>query len=286
VSTPPPDDPPPAFAVPPPAPPPYQPAPRRPPEQPPAGVRWGLPDAAIVTALIPVTIGLGVVYLLLRLPASQGPFTLISSGLSYAVLFAALVFVSRTRGLRSLRADFGLMFRPVDLAIGFGIAVLVRVLTLIEGFVVVGIAGKGPTRGNVSFGHDPLWIIINGLLIGALVAPIVEELLFRGLVLRAVRWAILRGPRRSPRPQPAEPAIRNRAAVIAVIVSAVIFSVLHLDEAIGDPVLLVTLGLFTLTAGLLHGIITVATGRLGPAIVAHVVFNASSVLLALLLNPH
>ena len=286
MSAPPPDGPSTAAPWVPPASPPYQPPPLRPPEQPPAGVRWGLPDAAIVTALIPVTIGLGVVYLLLHLPASLGPFTLISSGLSYGVLFAALVFVSRTRGLRRLRADFGLIFRPVDLAIGFGIAVLVRILSLIEGFVVVGIAGKGPTRGNVSFGHDPLWIIINGFLIGALVAPVVEELLFRGLVLRAVRWAILRGPWRSPRPQPADPTIRNRAAVIAVLVSAVVFSVLHLDEAIGDPVLLVTLGLFTLTAGLLHGMITVVTGRLGPAIVAHVLFNGSSVLLAILFDAH
>jgi hypothetical protein len=42
-------------------------------------VRWGLPDAAVITALIPVTIGLGVVYLLLHLPASQGPFTLIDA---------------------------------------------------------------------------------------------------------------------------------------------------------------------------------------------------------------
>jgi len=49
-------------------------------------------------------------------------------------------------------------------------------------------------------------------------------------------------------------------------------------------VLLVTLGLFTLTVGLAHGLITVATGRLGPAMFAHAFFNGSTLLFTLLLR--
>ena len=263
---------------------PYVPPPLRPPEQPPPGVRWGIPDAVIVTLLLPLMIALGIGYLLLRLPAQQGPFDFVSGVLAYGVLIAALVFVSRRRGLGSLRADFGLAVRPVDIAIGLGIAVVVRILTFVEGFVVVAIAGKGPTRSNVDFGHDPLWFAVNGILIGVLLGPFAEELLFRGLVLRAVRWAILRGPRKAPRPQPAEASIRTRAAVVAVLVSGAGFAAMHLYEAIGDPVLLVTLGLFTLTVGLAHGLITVATGRLGPAMFAHAFFNGSTLLFTLLLR--
>ena len=266
--------------------PPYLPKAPRPPEQPPAGVRWGLPDAAVVLGIFVVTLLLGLGYLLLRLPAQEQPFQLVFGVIAYGLLVAALVVISRRRGLKSLRADFGLWFRPVDLAIGLGIGIVVRILTLIETFIVVTIAGKSPSRGNVDFGIDPLWIILNGFLIAALVAPIVEELVFRGLVLRAVRWAVLRGRRSSPRPQPAPEGVRNGAAVLAVVVSALLFSAAHLYEAIGDPVLLITLGLFTLTAGVLHGVITIVTGRLGPAIVAHVVVNGSSTLFVLLLQHH
>lgn len=265
--------------------PPYVPRPRRPPEQPPVGVRWGLPDAAVVLGLFAVVVLLGYGYLLLRLPAKQGPFELVFGVIAYGLLVAALVVISRRRGLKSLRADFGLWFRPVDLAIGLGIGILVRILSVIEGLIVVAIAGKGPTRGNVDFGTDPLWIILNGFVIAALVAPVVEELVFRGLVLRAVRWAVLRGRRSSPRAQPASAPLRNGAAVLAVAVSALLFAAAHLYESIGDPILLIVLGLFTVTAGVLHGLITIATGRLGPAIVAHVVVNGSSALLVLLL-PH
>jgi len=277
---------PPQYAPPPYLPPPYVPAPRRPPEQPPAGVRWGLPDAAVVLALFVVTVLLGIGYLLLHLPARREPFELTFGLLAYGILFAALVVISRRRGLKSLAADFGLRFRPVDLAIGLGIGILVRILTLIEALAVVAIAGKAPTRSNVDLGTDPLWIILNGIVVAALIAPVVEELIFRGLVLRAVRWAILRGRRRSPRPQPATPTVRGWAAVLAVAVSSLLFAAAHLYEAIGDPILLITLALFTLTAGVFHGVITIATGRLGPAIVAHVVLNGSSVLLVLLLRGH
>ncbi len=240
----------------------------------------------MVLALFVVAVLLGLGYLLLRLPARRDPFELTFGLLSYGILFAALIVISRRRGLKSLAADFGLRFRPVDLAIGLGIGILVRILTFIEALVVVAVTGKAPTRGNADFGTDPLWIILNGVVVAALIAPVVEELIFRGLVLRAVRWAILRGRSGSPRPQPATATVRGWAAVIAVAVSALLFAAAHLYEAIGDPILLITLGLFTLTAGVLHGVITIATGRLGPAIVAHFVVNGSSVLLIVLLPHH
>ena len=189
--------PPPHYAVVPPPPyasPLYAPPPRRPPVEVPAGVRWGLPDAAVVLGLFVVALGLGLLYLVLRLPATFNVFQLVFAVVAYGALFAAVVVISRRRGLRSLAADFGLAFRPIDLAIGLGVAVLAKIFLVVSGLIAIAITGSIPRSGNVSFGHDPLWIVINGFLVASLVAPFVEELVFRGLLLRAVRYAVLRGP--------------------------------------------------------------------------------------------
>lgn len=262
---------------------PTAPRPRALPDEPPAGVRWGLPDAAVVLAVFAVTIGLSLLYLVVHLPASQGPFDLISATISYGLVAAAVVLISRRRGLRSLAEDFGLRIRPIDLALGLGVAVAGKIVQVMVGLSVFAATGHTPTRSNVSFGHDPFWIAVNGFLIGSLVAPVVEELVFRGVLLRAIRNAILRGRRRAPHPQPAEPRIRSRASVLAIVISAAIFSAGHLYETVGDLSLFLTI-LFSLFAvGVLHAVVTVLTGRLGAAIVAHVLFNASGVALALAL---
>ena len=111
-----------------------------------------------------------------------------------------------------------------------------------------------------------------------LLGPFVEELLFRGLILRATRYAILRGRHRA-RPQPAPRRIQVRAAVVAVLVNSALFAGLHLYQAPGDPALFISLALVTLTVGILHSVIVIVTGRLGAAIVSHVVGNGIAVAL-------
>jgi len=97
-----------------------------------------------------------------------------------------------------------------------------------------------------------------------------------------VRYAVLRGRRRTPRPQPAPEAVRRWAVAISLVVSAVLFSAFHVHETFTDPPLLIALGLGFVGVGLLHGWVTIATGRLGAAIVSHVLFNGSATLLVLL----
>jgi len=258
----------------------------RPPVEVPAGVRWGLPDAAIVLSLFFVALGLGLLYLVLRLPATANVFQLVFALAAYGLWFGATVIVSRRRGLRNLAADFGLAFRPIDLAIGLGISVLAKIFLVLCAGLAFAITGTHPRSSNVSFGHDPLWIVINGLLVASLVAPFVEELVFRGLLLRAVRYAVLRGPRRRPRPQPAPEAIRRRAIAISLLVSAVLFSAFHIPETFTDPALLIALAVGFVGVGLLHGWVTIATGRVGSAIVSHVLFNGSATLLVLVTATH
>jgi membrane protease YdiL (CAAX protease family) len=245
-------------------------------------VRWGLPDAGVVLGLFVVSLGLGLLYLVLRLPATFNVFQLVFAVAAYGALLAAVVVISRRRGLRSLAADFGLAFRPIDLAIGLGVAVLAKIFLVVSGLIAIAVTGSIPRSGNVSFGHDPLWIVINGFLVASLVAPFVEELVFRGLLLRAVRYAVLRGRRGAPRPQPAPEVVRRWAVAISLLVSAVLFSAFHVHETFTDPPLLIALGVGFVGVGLLHGWVTIATRRLGPAIVSHVLFNGSATLVVLL----
>jgi membrane protease YdiL (CAAX protease family) len=56
----------------------------------------------------------------------------------------------------------------------------------------------------------------------------------------------------------------------------VLFMALHLYQST-EPALLFVLGLATLTLGVLNAVIVYVTQRLGPAIVAHMVYNGISV---------
>jgi membrane protease YdiL (CAAX protease family) len=95
------------------------------------------------------------------------------------------------------------------------------------------------------------------------VAPIVEELLFRGVLLRA---------------------LEKRSARVAIIVSGAIFSAVHIlgldTERIVTSAALVLPPIFIL--GILLAWLTLRTGRLGPAIFLHSGWNllAAIVLLA------
>ena len=87
------------------------------------------------------------------------------------------------------------------------------------------------------------------------VAPVVEELFFRGLLLRSMvqRW----GTR------------------VGVVGSSVIFGATHF-QAIQFPALAL--------AGLLFAVLAVRAGRLGPAIAAHAGFNAATVIVLTLFD--
>ena len=90
----------------------------------------------------------------------------------------------------------------------------------------------------------------------ALFAPVVEELLFRGLLLRAL--------------------LRRTTPVTAVLISSVVFAVVHLLDpstaALMAPLLLLAV---------ISGIRAVRTGDLSQSILLHVGFNLLSAILLL-----
>jgi uncharacterized protein len=86
-------------------------------------------------------------------------------------------------------------------------------------------------------------------------APVIEELFFRGLLLRSLQ--------------------RRFGAWSAIVISSLVFAVVHL-QLLQFPALF----LFGFVAGWL----TIRSGRLGPAIWAHVAFNSWTVAILLLVS--
>jgi membrane protease YdiL (CAAX protease family) len=192
--------------------------------------------------------------------------------LSYLVVWVPLLGAVLTFcfvfGSRSLARDIGLRFRPLDLLWGLTLGLVARVIaTILEVAAYGQMGGAGAVLGEPV---RDLWWVFAMILAPVLLSPFIEELFFRGLVLRAVNRAAADNG-----------AVKRWALGIAVGVSAVTFALIHLVNA-GSPTAALVIGLSTLLFGLGAGALAAVTGRLGGAIVAHVVFNALVVLPATL----
>ena len=238
-------------------------------------VRWGWRDVLLGLGAFILSLVLGVaVATLLRIDVDNvdavGLFSFASALLSYAAITAVVVVASRRKGLGTLAADFGLRFRPVDIAIGLGVAIAAKLVAVAIGVLAISVTDHTPESGNFELSVAPLWIVLNGFLVAVVVAPFVEELFFRGLVLRAANNRVLRRGGTSA-----------RAAATAILVSSLSFALLHLYQS-PDITLLIILGGSTLFLGLANSRVTLSTGRLGAAIIAHALYNGSSIVIALL----
>ena len=94
----------------------------------------------------------------------------------------------------------------------------------------------------------------------------IEELFFRGLLLRAFLAAM-------------SASVPSKAT--AIVVSAAIFAALHIVEA-GSGTAALVVGLSTFVVGVATATLAVLTGRLGGAVIAHITFNALGILPGLL----
>ncbi|MET2011857.1 CPBP family glutamic-type intramembrane protease [Microbacterium chocolatum] len=174
-------------------------------------------------------------------------------------LTAGAVVAARWAGRGAITRVLGIRpWRWSDAALGVGIALVVRAaVEVVE-----------PTTGTLGgpFGASA-GVVAVSVLGAVVVAPVVEEVFFRGLMLRAL--------------VDASGALgRGLASVVAVAVSTAAFVALHL----------VTLGPFapagllvgTVGIGIGCGVLALATGRIGGALVAHALFNAIGILLIIL----
>lgn len=251
-------------------------APRREPYRPDPRVRWGLPTALLAVVAVAV-VWLVVVAVVKAAALGDDVASLIVWIVVYGAVVAAVVAIAKTRGSGSLRVDVGLAFRWYDVFIGLGTGVGLLVVTTPISAVIEALFGEKSQSNDQAAASSGIWLILNGFVAVALVAPICEELLLRGLVLRGIRNSMLRRSGDEP-----SRSARRAAAVVAVLGSSVLFAALHLHEGIGSPVTLTNLGVVTFCLGVVNGVYAARTGRLGPGIWTHVWFNLfTTALLAL-----
>jgi len=176
----------------------------------------------------------------------------------WVVFLVALVFTSRSFGTGAMLADYGARFRPIDL---LGVpAGIVAQLVVLPGlywplqqlwpatFDSAEVEERATELVDKATGGW-IWLLAATVIVGA---PIVEELVYRGLLQRSLgarlgRW-------------------------VAWPLVAAWFALIHFSP-VEIP------GLFV--AGLLFGLGVVLTGRIGPGLAAHLGFNAAGVAVVL-----
>jgi membrane protease YdiL (CAAX protease family) len=174
------------------------------------------------------------------------------------VAFAAPVIFAFARS----RPRALLRFRPLDLVYGIALGILLR---FAQGWIEMLAGGSGAWPSYPSAGGElPGGWLFDELLAATLVAPVLEEFFFRGLVLVAVYTAVRRI------------AGRGVAGFAAALVSTGLFVISHavLAPIPWDAAVSLTL------VGLVNSLLVLLTARIWAAVLVHVVYNGLWVALA------
>jgi uncharacterized protein len=169
-------------------------------------------------------------------------------------------FASRRWGTGKLGHDIGLRPRWVDFGWGpltwlGAIGTQIAVAGIVMGF---DIPLSNNTDGVSEIDADRTYVI--SLVIAAVIAaPIVEEMVFRGVVLRS---------------------LRSRLPVIAaIVIQGVLFGAAHIDPVRGAG----NIGLVMVLSGvgIAFGVAATMLRRIGPTILAHAIFNSFVLIIVL-----
>jgi membrane protease YdiL (CAAX protease family) len=213
--------------------------------------RWGLGDAAVgllvgwlaTAVVVAVWAGSG------GTDANNPSLGALAVGEAalWVGLLGAPLYASRRKGSGDLANDFGLSFRWTDAFVGLPVGVACQLLLVpliylpLQQFISKHDLEE-PVRRVTDSAHGGAFIALTIVVVVG--APVVEELFFRGLVLRSLQ--------------------RRFGDTWAVVGSAVIFGVAHF-EPLQLPALV--------ALGVILGVMAVSTKRLGPSIFTHAGFN-------------
>lgn len=196
----------------------------------------------------------------LRLVAFDQHFWLVVSYLAVWIPLGASIVLSgrwRRSSAGAARAAHR-RFRAIDLLWGLSLGLVARAAASVLEMLFFGRSGSGEvTLGAVDEG---IWWIFGAIIAPLILAPVIEEIFFRGILLPSIQRSAAGLGERTSR-------------VLSVIVSAVAFALLHL-VAVDSSSSALVVGLSTLIFGLVTGVLVATTGRIGGAIVAHITFNA------------
>jgi membrane protease YdiL (CAAX protease family) len=167
---------------------------------------------------------------------------------------------SRTQGTRHFVRDLGLRFRVIDLVgIGIGIGGQIVVALMYAPFQRHIHDFNGPSQKLTGAAHGGGFVVI--ALATVILAPFMEELFFRGLLLKALVRLLT--------PLRAAGGARAAAVVAAVIIDGLLFGLAH-----GEWIQLAGLAVF----GMALAAVSYRTGRLGMNMVAHATFNLVAII--------
>jgi membrane protease YdiL (CAAX protease family) len=224
--------------------------------------RHGLPLA--VGPLVVILVSLVVSrYILDGLAHFRWPvavYVLLGGVAGYGPVVAFCWWGSRRWGTGSLRADSGLFIRGVDTGWGpvtwlccLGAEVVVGVIVVVTGIPIV-----SNTEDIDSVGADRGYVIAL-LVLAVVAAPIVEEIVFRGVVMRGL--------------------LSHLGPVAAIATQGVVFGMCHFDPVRGSG----NVGLIMIlsSVGVVLGGAAYLFRRIGPTIIAHAILNALALTLTL-----
>lgn len=181
----------------------------------------------------------------------------VTSVIGWAAFGVALWQLSLRAGSGDPLADYGIAVKPIDVAAA--IAGVVTQIALVP-LVYLPLEELWPDTFNnsaLSENAEDLVARASGIGVVLLVvmvcigAPVIEELVYRGLMQRSL--------------------VGRTGPAVGLVAGAAFFALIHF-RPVEYP------GLFV--AGLVFGAAALATGRLGPAVFAHVGFNVTGLILA------
>jgi len=225
-----------------------------------APVTWGLGDAAagFVLAYVLTIVLSPAAYALTGQDTGTAASDLPLSTIAllqvpfYGGMIAVAVGASVRKG-RGPLLDFGLTTRWLDAPIGLVLGVLTQFVATLLYVPLLWWTSidsneiSKPARELTNKAHGSGVVLL--VLVVVVAAPIVEEIFFRGLVLKSLERRMSRG--------------------WAIVVSSLVFAAAHF-EPLQFPALFVF--------GLLAAVLATRTGRLGPGIWAHLAFNGVAVI--------
>lgn len=186
---------------------------------------------------------------------------LLDAALLLAPLLVGALIAARLGGPAIARA-LGIRFAWIDLVLGALVALVARaiseVLVPTEGSLLSPFGDNGPEQTAA---------LVVSIIVLVLLAPLVEELFFRGAVQRALTSLVGGG------------LPRGVGAGLAITLSTIAFMLLHaIPYGAAVPFSVV---LTPLLVGVGAGVLVAVTRRIGGAVTAHVLFNVAGVILLL-----
>ena len=214
----------------------------------PFAVAWG----AIVATVVPLVASRFVLRAVAQFRWPIAVYVLLLAVLAYGPPLVFLRYASRKWGTGRLRNDIGLTVAKAD--VGWGPLTWLGCLAaqFIVGVIVI--VTKLPMQNNtdqIRAARDNPAYVIPILIVAVVAAPIVEEIVFRGMVLRGL--------------------LSRMQPKWAIAAQAVLFGCAHFDPSRGAG----NVGLIVVLSGVgaVLGVAVHQFRRLGPSIIAHAILN-------------